>query len=170
MKNLFFSLLLGLVPLISTAQTITTSAITGGPFCPGSTINVNYTIDESGGSFVTGNDFIAELSDASGLFTGGEVTIGTLNNTTIAGSITSIIPGGTADGSAYLVRVRSNTPPVDGSAVSLVVSALTATAVQDSPVVCFGEANGVATVTPVGGNGSYTYAWDQRGNRYPCRW
>ncbi|WP_344789457.1 Ig-like domain-containing protein, partial [Postechiella marina] len=38
--------------------------------------------------------------------------------------------------------------------------ALTATAAQDSPVVCFGEANGSATVTPAGGNGNYTYSWD----------
>ncbi|WP_344789671.1 Ig-like domain-containing protein, partial [Postechiella marina] len=36
----------------------------------------------------------------------------------------------------------------------------TATAAQDSPVVCFGEANGSATVTPAGGNGNYTYSWD----------
>ena len=34
------------------------------------------------------------------------------------------------------------------------------TAVEDSPVVCNGESNGVATVTPLGGNGGFTYAWD----------
>ena len=37
---------------------------------------------------------------------------------------------------------------------------LTATASQDNPVVCNGEDNGSATVTPTGGNGGYLYAWD----------
>jgi len=32
--------------------------------------------------------------------------------------------------------------------------------IEDSPVVCNGEANGVATVTPAGGNGGFTFAWD----------
>ena len=38
--------------------------------------------------------------------------------------------------------------------------ALTCTAVEDTPAVCNGEANGVATVTPIGGNSGYTFAWD----------
>jgi hypothetical protein len=36
---------------------------------------------------------------------------------------------------------------------------LTASAVQVSPVVCFGNLM-VHTVTPAGGNGTYTYLWD----------
>ena len=32
-----------------------------------------------------------------------------------------------------------------------------ASADQDSPVVCFGESNGAATVTVSGGNAPYTY-------------
>ncbi|WP_199866280.1 SprB repeat-containing protein, partial [Flavobacterium sp. Root186] len=31
---------------------------------------------------------------------------------------------------------------------------------QDNPVKCFGESNGQATVTAIGGNGDYTYLWD----------
>ncbi|MCR4031324.1 MULTISPECIES: gliding motility-associated C-terminal domain-containing protein [Flavobacterium] len=31
---------------------------------------------------------------------------------------------------------------------------------QDSPVKCFGENTGKATITAVGGNGDYTYLWD----------
>ncbi|AOW10256.1 hypothetical protein EM308_12485 [Flavobacterium gilvum] len=31
---------------------------------------------------------------------------------------------------------------------------------QDSPVKCFGDSNGTATVTPKGGNFGYTYLWD----------
>ena len=37
---------------------------------------------------------------------------------------------------------------------------LTATAVQDNPVVCNGESNGTATVTAADGNGGYSYLWD----------
>ena len=39
-------------------------------------------------------------------------------------------------------------------------AAITCTAVEIDPVVCFGESNGQATVTPAGGNGTYTYLWD----------
>ncbi len=37
---------------------------------------------------------------------------------------------------------------------------LTATAEQASPVSCNGGSDGSATVTPAGGNGGYTYQWD----------
>ena len=37
---------------------------------------------------------------------------------------------------------------------------LTCSAVEDAQVICKGEANGQATVTPVGGNGGYIYLWD----------
>ncbi len=37
---------------------------------------------------------------------------------------------------------------------------LEANAVQVTPVVCNGESNGSATVTATGGNGGYTYLWD----------
>ena len=37
---------------------------------------------------------------------------------------------------------------------------LTCSASEDNPVVCNGDANGGATVTPTGGNGGYTYLWD----------
>ncbi|MBK6284421.1 MAG: SprB repeat-containing protein [Draconibacterium sp.] len=38
---------------------------------------------------------------------------------------------------------------------------LSASADQDSPVVCNGESNGAATVTVLGGNAPYTYSWDK---------
>ncbi len=38
---------------------------------------------------------------------------------------------------------------------------LSASADQDSPVVCFGESNGAATVTVSGGNAPYAYSWDK---------
>jgi len=38
--------------------------------------------------------------------------------------------------------------------------ALSCTAAEDTPVICNGEANGIATVTPTAGTAPYTYAWD----------
>ncbi|MDQ6471839.1 gliding motility-associated C-terminal domain-containing protein [Flavobacterium sp. LHD-80] len=37
---------------------------------------------------------------------------------------------------------------------------LSCSVVQNDPAKCYGDSNGKATVTPVGGNGDYTYAWD----------
>ncbi|WP_264564043.1 gliding motility-associated C-terminal domain-containing protein [Flavobacterium sp. N3904] len=31
---------------------------------------------------------------------------------------------------------------------------------QDAPAKCYGDSNGIATVTAIGGNGEYTYLWD----------
>ena len=40
-------------------------------------------------------------------------------------------------------------------------AALSASAAQNSPVACFGESNGAATVTVSGGNAPYSYSWDK---------
>ena len=40
------------------------------------------------------------------------------------------------------------------------LNVVSCTATEDSPVVCNGESNGVATVVPAGGNGGFTYLWD----------
>ncbi|NNM16268.1 MAG: hypothetical protein HKO56_06390, partial [Bacteroidia bacterium] len=40
------------------------------------------------------------------------------------------------------------------------LDAVSCSVVEDSPVVCYGESNGVATITPAGGIGGYTYLWD----------
>jgi len=41
---------------------------------------------------------------------------------------------------------------------------ISCSAIEDSPVVCKGERNGVATVTPSGGNGNYRFQWDNGEN------
>ncbi len=37
---------------------------------------------------------------------------------------------------------------------------LSCSIVQDAPAKCYGDNNGIATVTAIGGNGDYTYLWD----------
>jgi hypothetical protein len=92
------------------AQTITTEAITGSPFCPGSTINVPFSIT---GTFNAGNIFTAELSDAAGSFAI-PVNIGTLSSTS-AGTVAASLSFTQIDGTLYRIRVTASDPVVIGS-------------------------------------------------------
>lgn len=94
----------------SYAQTITTSAITGSPFCAGATVNVPYT---KTGTFTAGNIFTAQLSNAAGSFAS-PVNIGTLTSVN-AGTIAATIPAGTATGAGYRIRVVGSNPNIIGS-------------------------------------------------------
>jgi hypothetical protein len=133
-------------------QTITTGTISGSPFCSGSAVSVPFTIS---GTFVSGNVFTAQLSDASGSF-GTPTNIGTLGSTT-AGTINATIPSSTATGSGYRIRVISDTPAITGSdnGVGLVVNQTPAvlTSVSASPsAINFGDP-GLITLSAVGGGG-----------------
>ncbi|PVX45014.1 putative secreted protein (Por secretion system target) [Flavobacterium sp. 103] len=118
------------------APTITTSSITGSPFCAGATVTVPYTI---GGTYTAGNVFTAQLSNASGSFAS-PISIGT-NTSTSAGSITATIPNGQASGTGYRIRVVSSTPSVTGSnnGSDLIINALpTANAGAALSAICQG--------------------------------
>lgn len=97
------------------SETITTSAISGSPFCVGNgetaTVSVPYTIT---GTFAATNDFTAELSDASGSFLAPTV-IGTLSNTNANGTISATIPASVTAGPGYRIRVVGNDPATTGS-------------------------------------------------------
>ncbi len=79
-------------------------------FCQGTSVDVSYTIS---GTFNAGNTFTAQLSDAAGSFAS-PMAIGTLSSVT-GGSITCVIPPGTAPGSGYRIRVASDSPATVGS-------------------------------------------------------
>ena len=73
------------------------------------------TIDfTSTGTFIGGNIYTAQLSDAAGSFTS-PTSIGTLASTANLGTINITIPAGTASGSGYLIRVISDNPVTTGS-------------------------------------------------------
>ena len=57
---------------------ITTSTISGSPFCPGSSVSVPYTIS---GTYNAGNIFTAQLSDGLGSFAA-PTNIGSVTSTT----------------------------------------------------------------------------------------
>ncbi len=101
---------------------ITTDPISS-PICAGSTINVDYA--SNGYTFNGGNTFTAELSDASGSFSS-PVNIGTLSSTSSSGTISCTIPGSTAAGTQYRIRVTSSDPASTGAAnkTDLTINAL----------------------------------------------
>jgi len=103
----------------SYAQTITTSAIAGAPFCAGASVNVAYT---KTGTFNPGNVFTAELSDASGSFAS-PVAIGALTSVN-AGTVASTIPANAATGNGYRIRVVASNPVVTGTsnAINLTIN------------------------------------------------
>ena len=93
------------------AITVTTSALASNAYCSGSTLSVPFT--KGAGTVYNNNVWTAQLSNASGSFVS-PVTIGTLNGTA-AGTIACTIPGGTASGTGYRIRVVGSQPACTGS-------------------------------------------------------
>ena len=67
---------------------------------------------------------------------------------------------GLAAGTHDVVITDANGCTTTASVTITEPAILTASAVQDSGVLCNGESNGVATVTATGGTTGYTYMWD----------
>ena len=86
--------------------TLSTDALVASQYCAGSTINVPFT---AAGSYLAGNFFTAQLSDASGAFGSGTANLGTLTGTA-SGTISGTIPAGTPGSSLYRVRVVASSP------------------------------------------------------------
>lgn len=101
---------ISIVGSVSGGPTITTSAVTGSPFCAGDSIVVPYTIT---GTFTGGNIFTAQLSDGTGSFAS-PTAIGSVASTT-AGNINCAIPIGATTAAGYMIRVVSSTPSVTGT-------------------------------------------------------
>jgi hypothetical protein len=114
--------------------TITTGTITGSPFASGAAVSVPFTIT---GSYVSGNVFTAQLSDASGSFAS-PVSIGTLTSTS-AGTISGTIPVNATSGTGYRIRVVSSTPAITGSAngSDLTINAVPYIAVTPTTITTF---------------------------------
>jgi len=86
------------------------SSFMGTTFCAGSSISVDYTA--TGGTWNSGNNFTAEISDAAGSFTS-PVAIGSAFSQE-SGTINATIPANTDDGTGYRVRVVSADPAGNG--------------------------------------------------------
>lgn len=89
-------------------------------FCSGNSFNLNFYNTRD--TFLTGNVFTVELSDASGDFSSPTI-LGTLAGTT-SGSIPITIPNGLPSGSGYRMRLTSSMPYkiADGGNVDLLIN------------------------------------------------
>jgi Secretion system C-terminal sorting domain len=94
----------------SFSQTITTSSISGSPFCASSIFNVSYSIT---GSFSSGNVFKAQLSDANGNFTS-PIEIGSVASI-LSGFVPVTMPPNQGSGAGYRIRIISSDPVLVGS-------------------------------------------------------
>lgn len=97
-------------------NTITTGSVNNPPFAltdctVTATGNVAFT---SIGTYSAGNNYTAQLSDASGSFTSA-ISIGSITSTANSGTISFTIPAGTASGTGYVIRVVSDNPVIIGS-------------------------------------------------------
>jgi len=97
----------------------TITSLGGTSFCPGATLTINYNVS---GTLQAGNIFTAQLSNASGSFAS-PVNIGSTNSS-VSGSISAVIPGGTSNGTGYRIRIVSSSPanngPDNGSNLSVI--------------------------------------------------
>lgn len=157
-----------------TANTISTSAISGSPFCSGATVSVPFTYSPAG-NFPSGGSctFTAELSDALGSFVS-PTAIGTVVSTASGSqTITATIPGGTTTGTGYRIRVTSNSPTVtgadNGANLTINTTVTPSVSIASSPAAVLGVTTICAgtsvtfTATPTNGGGSPTYQWKLNG-------
>lgn len=90
--------------------TINPSAFYFSPSAPAANITVPFTTTST---FVAGNTFTAQLSNATGSFAN-PVNIGTTSGTG-SGTINATIPSSTAAGTGYRIRVVASNPAVNGT-------------------------------------------------------
>lgn len=91
----------------ATSNPLITASVNGGTsvFCGGDAIEVDYTVTDV--TLNMGNTFTLELSDETGSFAS-PTNIGSMNGTSMTGSITGTIPAGATPGMGYRVRVNSS--------------------------------------------------------------
>lgn len=125
--------------------------------CAGDTFQVPYTVNNAT-SFVTGNVFSVQLSNPSGSFSSGTITIGTRTANT-AGSISCVVPNTVTPGNSYRIRIRS-TSIVDSSGanernISIGVVRPNVSNANNGPVCTSQQLNLYATSTTAG----VSYKW-----------
>ncbi len=98
--------------LTPVANNVATAAFATTTYCAGTSLSVPFTTN--GGTFLAGNTYTAQLSNASGSFNS-PVTLGSISSTASSGSIPVTVPTNTATGSGYRIRVVSSNPCINGA-------------------------------------------------------
>lgn len=91
------------------APSISVPSFAGTSFCLNNTFNITFTKTCNFSNTGFNNVFTAELSDATGSFSGTTYTLGTLTSVN-AGTISATIPPSVPGGTNYRIRIRSSNP------------------------------------------------------------
>ncbi|MBL7683807.1 MAG: SBBP repeat-containing protein [Flavipsychrobacter sp.] len=123
--------------------------------CSGDTLSIPYGVTQS---FRSSNNFIFELSNASGSFATGVTTIGTLTGAQNGGTYHWVVPHSTAQSNAYRVRIRS-TGPVDTANmeynIRITTTPQSVNATHNTPI-CSGNTINLGSSTATSG---VSYSW-----------
>ena len=145
-------------------NSITTSAISGSPFCvtssTGSLVSVPFT---STGTY-TSNTYTAQLSNASGSFAS-PTSIGTLVSDGNSGTIAATIPAGTTGGTGYRIRVISSSPVATGTdnGTNLTVNVQPAIGTQPVNKTVTSPTGTTFSVSATGGTGVFQWQYYNSG-------
>jgi PKD repeat protein len=136
------------------STSIAAPTFTGTTFCSGDQLTINYNLT---GTFSSGNQFTAELSDASGSFAS-PTTIGSVTATT-ATPITATIPA-VAAGGQYRIRVVASNPGTtgadNGANITIGQAPVGGTAALSQDTVCAGAGTNVSLTGEIG-----TISWQE---------
>ncbi len=142
----------------SVLSVLNTDPVNTSPICAGQTLSVGYTGD---GPANPGNIYTAQLSSSAGSFAV-PVNIGTLNSVSASGTISCTIPGGTAQGTGYRIRVISSSPALTGTdnGTNLTIqNTVGATGtITGSATVCQGQTGLVYSIPAVTNATSYSWS------------
>ncbi len=123
--------------------------------CSGDTLSIPYGVTQS---FRTTNNFVVQLSNASGSFASGVTTLGTLTGAQNGGVYNWVVPHGTTQGTAYRVRILA-TAPVDTATmeynIRISTTPQTVNATSNTPV-CSGNTINLSSSTVTSG---VAYSW-----------
>lgn len=150
-------------------RSITVEQPLAASICPGSTLDITYSetgVFNSGGLLIDANDFIVQLSDATGDFTNA-VDIGQVTATS-AGTIPVTIPANTPPGTGYRIRIVSTSPAFTGADNGFDIT------IDNTPPVAVVTANGPTTFCAGGSvtldgtsGGGLDYQWQFDGSDIP---
>ncbi|NVO21348.1 MAG: autotransporter-associated beta strand repeat-containing protein, partial [Bacteroidetes bacterium] len=160
----FPAVILSTGEVVPTANYITTGTISGSPFCEGATgISVPFTYTLS--STFSASTFTAQLSNSAGSFTSPVNLQSVASNGSGSQTISVTIPLGTLTGSAYRIRVVSNSPAVNGTdnGSNLTITAYPSTAgsITGLSSVVQGQTGAAYSVPAI--SGATTYVWSYSG-------
>jgi len=123
--------------------------------CSGDTLSIPYGVTQN---FRTANNFIFELSNATGSFASGVTTLGTLTAAQTGGVFNYVVPHSTTQSSLYRVRVRATAPLDTGTEVAnirITTTPQSPTATNNGPV-CSGNPLNISSSSTTAG---VTYSW-----------